>query len=58
MKIVECKRRHINNIGFVDLDKVHNDTVKGNPDETEANLLRFLTEQDFYDSILFSYNFR
>ena len=58
MKIEECKRRHINNIGFVDPDKVHNDTVKGNPDETEANLLRFVTEQSFCDSILFPYNYR
>ena len=58
MKIEECKRRHINNIGFVDPDKVHHDTVRDNPDESEANLLWFLMEQDYCDSILFSYNFR
>ena len=39
MKIEECKRRHINNIGFVDPDKVHHDTVRDNPNESEANLL-------------------
>ena len=58
MKIEECKRRRINNIGFVDPDKVHNDTVTESPDDTEENLLRFLTEQHYCDSILFPYNFK
>ena len=58
MKIEECKRMNIINIGFVDLDKVHNETVKLNPDQTVENLLRFLKEQDFCDSILFPYNYR
>ena len=58
MKIEECKRRHINNIGFVDPDKVHNETVKLHPDQMVENLLRFLKEQDLCDSILFPYNYR
>ena len=45
-------------IGFVDPDKVHNETVKHYPDQTVENLLRFLKEQDFCDSILFPYNYR
>ena len=58
MKIDECKRRYINNIGFVDPDKVHHDTVRDNPNDTEVNMLRFLTEQHFCDLILFPYNYR
>jgi hypothetical protein len=58
MKIDECKRRHINNIGFVDPDKVHHDTVRDNPFDTGSNLLRFSTEQHLCDSILFPYNYR
>ena len=49
---------NIINIGFVDPDKVHNETVKLHPDQTVENLLRFLKEQDFCDSILFPYNYR
>lgn len=49
---------NIINIGFVDPDKVHNETVRDNPEETVENLLRFFKEQDFCDSILFPYNYR
>ena len=49
---------NIINIGFVDPDKVHVDTVKKTPEETVENLLRFFKEQDFCDSILFPYNYR
>ena len=45
-------------VGFVDPDKVHNDTVRDNPGETENNLLRFFTNQKDRDSILFPYNYR
>jgi hypothetical protein len=58
MKIDECKRRPINNTGFIDPDKVHHDTVRDKTEETGGNLLRFLTEQHFCDSILFPYNYR
>jgi len=44
-------------VGFVDPDKVHNDTVSKAPDDTEKNLLRFLTNQQDRDSILFPYNY-
>jgi hypothetical protein len=46
------------NVGFVDPDKVHHDTVKNNAEETGGNLLRFIGEQSFCDSILFPYNYR
>ena len=58
MKIQECKTRGIYNVGFIDPDKVHIDVLKDKPDETEENLLRFLREQNYCDSILFPYNFK
>jgi len=56
--MVECKRRHIFKFGFIDPDKVHEKTLQHYPRDTERNLLRFLVEQNFCDSILFPYNFR
>ena len=58
MKILECKRKRIYNIGFIDLDKVHITKLTDNPEETEENILRFLMEQNFSDHVLFPYNFR
>ena len=58
MKIQECKRRTLYSVGFIDPDKVHIDTLTKKPEETAENLLRFLTEQNFCDHILFPYNFK
>lgn len=58
MKILDCKNRNILNIGFIDPDKIHIATLTDKPKETEENLLRFLTDQNFCDHILFPYNFR
>jgi hypothetical protein len=58
LMIDECKKFSYLNVGFVDPDKVHNDTVRDNPGETENNLLRFFTNQKDRDSILFPYNYR
>ncbi len=58
MKILECKSKSILNIGFIDPDKIHIATLTDKPKETEENLLRFLTDQNFCDHILFPYNFR
>ena len=57
MKIQECKRR-IYSVGFIDPDKVNIYSLMTKPDETADNLLRFLTEQNFCDHILFPYNFQ
>jgi hypothetical protein len=46
------------NVGFVDPDKVHHETVKNKIEETGGNLLRFIGEKSFCDSILFPYNYR
>lgn len=58
MKILDCKSKSILNIGFIDPDKIHIATLTNYPKETEENLLRFLTDQNFCDHILFPYNFR
>ena len=58
LKIIECRSNKMFNVGFVDPDKVHHDTVKNNAKETGGNLLRFIGEQSFCDSILFPYNYR
>jgi hypothetical protein len=43
---------------IIDPDKIHIKTLTDNPKETEENLLRFLTDQNFYDHKLFPYNFK
>jgi hypothetical protein len=58
MKILFCKSRNIINIGFIDPDKIHIKTLTDNPKETEENLRRFLTDQNYCDHILFPYNFK
>jgi hypothetical protein len=65
MKILVCKSRNILNIGFIDPDKIHIKMLTDNPKEKEEKhsnvsifLLMFLTDQNFYDHILFSYNFK
>jgi hypothetical protein len=58
MKMLVYKSRNIINIGFIDPDKIHIKMLTDNPKETEENLLRFLTEQNYYDHILFPYNFK
>nr|XP_051211676.1 uncharacterized protein LOC127329178 [Lolium perenne] len=40
LKIDECRIKNITNIGFVDPDKVHHDTVRDKDEETGGNLLR------------------
>ena len=58
MKIQESKTSKLYSVGFIDPDKVHIETEQLYPKETEENLLRFLTEQNLCDHILFSYNFK
>jgi hypothetical protein len=57
MKMLECTRTSVIIVGFIDPDKVHVHTLKMEPKETARNILRFLNEQHFCNSILFPYNF-
>jgi hypothetical protein len=56
--MIECSHNNVYNVGFVDPDKVHHETVKNKIEETVENLTRFIVEQNFCDSILFPYNYR
>ena len=58
MKILECKRKLIFDVGFVDPNRVNFAMVQQFPKDTEANSLRFLKKQDYKKEILFPYNFR
>jgi hypothetical protein len=57
MKILECKRGQIYDIGFINPNNIHEYTVKNNAKETEDNLLRALIKQQTRREILFPYNF-
>ena len=58
MKILECKRGQIYDLGFIDPNTVHEVTVKKYAKDTEDYLLRFLTKQETKMEILFPYNFK
>ena len=57
MKILECKRGQIYDLGFIDPNTVHEVTVKEHAKDTEDYLLRFLKKQQTKTEILFPYNF-
>jgi hypothetical protein len=57
MKMLECKRGRIYDVGFIDPNTVHEVTVQQYAKDTEENLLRFLEKQSFKKEILFPYNF-
>ena len=59
MKILECKKGQIYDLGFIDPNTVHEETVVPKyAKETEDNLLRFLIRQETKREILFPYNFK
>ena len=57
MKILECKRGRIYDIGFVDPYFVHQKTLQKWPIETENNLVKALRFQETKREILFPYNY-
>ena len=58
LKIVECKRAGMYDIGFINPNIIHEVTVKNHATETEANLLKSLLKNQNKDKILFPYNFK
>ena len=58
MKILECNKGGIYDIGFVDPNRVHEVVVQDNPQDTENVLLRALLRQQNRREILFPYNFQ
>ena len=57
MKILECKRGRIYDIGFVDPYFVHEHTLKKHYIDTENNLVKALRFSETKREILFPYNF-
>ena len=57
LKIVECKKRQIYDIGFINLNLIDEWTVKHDAKEAEANLLKSLLKNQNKDKLIFPYNF-
>ena len=60
MKMLECKKDEIKDIGFIDPDKLHEVTIEDpiHNRDTPATLLRFLKRQTDKTQILWPYNFK
>ena len=57
MKILECSRGQIYDIGFIDPYWVHQANLKTSPQDTEDNIVHALMFQETRREILFPYNF-
>lgn len=55
MKILECKRGLIYDIGFIDPYFTHEDNLKERPKETEDGIVRSLRFNEHKREILFPY---
>ena len=58
MKIVECRKAEMYDIGFINTNLIDEWTVKHDAKEAEANLLRLLLKNQNKDKILFPYEFK
>jgi hypothetical protein len=57
MKILECNKGEIYDLGFVDCNFVHEKTLQKKPKDIEDNLVQSLTYFSNKREILFPYNF-
>ena len=57
MKMLECKRNNVYDIGFIDTYIVNEHTLHKHPKDVEHDLYTFLFENHFCKEILFPYNF-
>ena len=57
MEIQTWRRKGYSHIGFIDPSVVNCKTLRDNPEETFANLYKFITVQQKKTNILFPYNF-
>ena len=57
MKILQCKRGQIYDIGFVDPYYIHEKTLRKWPTQTEKNLVKAFRFNETKREILFPYNF-
>ena len=58
MKIVECRKAEMYDIGFINTNFIDEFQVTKNAEEAEANLLKSLLINQNKDLILFPYNFK
>ncbi len=58
LKIVECRKAEMYDIGFINTNLIDATEVKYYADNTEANLIRSLVINENKDIILFPYNFK
>ena len=57
LKIVECRKAEMYDIGFINTNLIDQFEVEKNNDDAEANLLKSLIVNQNKDKILFPYNF-
>jgi hypothetical protein len=57
MKILECKRGQIYDIGFIDPYFVNKETLRLSPRDTEDHIVKALRFHEHRREILFPYNF-
>ena len=57
MKILQCKRGQIYDIGFIDPYYIHQVSIKHYYNDTEDNLVRALRFNETKREILFPYNY-
>ena len=57
LKIVECRKIEMYDIGFINTNLIDKFEVEKNADDAEANLLKSLIVNQNKDKILFPYNF-
>jgi hypothetical protein len=58
MKMFECKKGKLHDIGFIDPNTVHEVTVWRYTKDIEDNILMFLLKQANKEEIFFPYNFK
>ena len=58
MKIFECKKQEMYDIGFINTNIIDEIQVKKHAEEGEANLLQSLIKNQNKHLILFPYNFK
>ena len=58
LKIVECRKAEMYDIGFINTNLIDEFQVTKNAEEAEANLLKSLLINQNKDLILFPYNFK
>ena len=58
MKIVECIKAEMYDIGFINTNLIDEFQVKKRAEEAEANLLQPLLQNQNKEKILFPYNFK